>query len=54
MMVSLFYGTGLHMNELRNIKLTDAGSKSYQMKVVACKGAKDSDFRYKILWFNFY
>ena len=35
MMVSLFYGTGLLMNGLRNIKLTDIDSKSYQIKVVA-------------------
>ena len=41
MMVSLFYGTGLRMNELRNIKLTDIDSKSYQIKVVAGKGGKD-------------
>ena len=41
MMVSLFYGTGLRMNELRNIKLTDIDSQSYQIKVVAGKGSKD-------------
>jgi len=41
MMVSLFYGTGLRMNELRNIKLSDVDSKSYQIKVVAGKGGKD-------------
>lgn len=41
MMVSLFYGTGLRMNELRNIKLTDIDSKSYQIKVVTGKGGKD-------------
>lgn len=41
MMVSLFYGTGLRMNELRNIKLTDIDSQSYQIKVVAGKGGKD-------------
>lgn len=41
MMVSLFYGTGLRMNELRSLKLTDIDSKSYQLKVVAGKGGKD-------------
>ena len=40
-MVSLFYGTGLRMNELRNIKLTDIDSQSYQIKIVAGKGSKD-------------
>ena len=41
MVVSLFYGSGVRMNELRNIKLTDIDSKSYQLKVVAGKGGKD-------------
>lgn len=41
MMVSLFYGTGLRMNELRQLKLSDIDSKSYQVKVVAGKGGKD-------------
>ena len=41
MMVSLFYGTGLRMNELRHIRLTDIDSQSYQIKVVAGKGGKD-------------
>lgn len=31
----------MRMNELRNIKLTDIDSKSYQVKVVAGKGGKD-------------
>ena len=41
MMVSLFYGTGLRMNELRNVKLSDIDSLGYQLKVVAGKGGKD-------------
>ena len=41
MIVSLFYGTGLRMNELRNVKLSDIDSKNYQVKVVAGKGGKD-------------
>ena len=41
MMVSLFYGTGLRMNELRNVKLSDINSLGYQLKVVAGKGGKD-------------
>ena len=41
MIVSLFYGTGVRMNELRNIKLCNIDSKSYQLKVVAGKGSKD-------------
>jgi integrase/recombinase XerD len=38
--VSLFYGTGLRMNELMQLKLCDIDSKSYQVKVVTGKGAK--------------
>lgn len=41
MIVSLFYGTGLRMNELRNVRLSDVGSKAFQLKVVAGKGNKD-------------
>ena len=41
MVVSLFYGTGLRMNELKQLKLADIDSKSYQVKVVAGKGGKD-------------
>ena len=41
MMVSLFYGSGLRMNELRQLKLTDIDSNNYQLKVVAGKGGKD-------------
>ena len=41
MMISLFYGAGLRMNELRNIRLVDVDSINYQFKVVAGKGGKD-------------
>jgi len=41
MMISLFYGSGVRMNELRNIKLCDIDSKSFQIKVVGGKGKKD-------------
>jgi site-specific recombinase XerD len=41
MIVSLFYGSGLRMNELRNIRLCDIDSSSYQLKVVKGKGGKD-------------
>lgn len=41
MMLSLFYGAGLRMNELRHVRLCDIDSKSFQIKVVAGKGRKD-------------
>jgi integrase/recombinase XerD len=41
MILSLFYGAGLRMNELRHIRLCDMDSKSFQIKVVAGKGRKD-------------
>lgn len=41
MMISLFYGSGVRMNELRNIKLCDIDGKSFQIKVVGGKGKKD-------------
>ena len=41
MVVALFYGTGLRMNELRNVRLCDIDSKAFQIKVVAGKGRKD-------------
>jgi integrase len=41
MIISLFYGTGLRMNELRHIRLCDIDSKAFQIKVVAGKGRKD-------------
>lgn len=41
MILSLFYGSGVRMNELRHIRLCDINSKSFQIKVVAGKGRKD-------------
>lgn len=40
MIVSLFYGTGLRMNELKHVRLSDIDSKSFQIKVVTGKGSK--------------
>lgn len=39
-MISLFYGTGLRMNELVNLKIADIDSKAFQVKVCG-KGRKD-------------
>jgi integrase/recombinase XerD len=41
MIVSLFYGTGMRMNELRVLKMSDIASNSFQVKVVSGKGGKD-------------
>ena len=41
MILSVFYGAGLRMNELRHIRLCDIDSKLFQIKVVAGKGRKD-------------
>jgi len=41
MVISLFYGAGLRMNELRHVRLCDIDSKAFQIKVVAGKGRKD-------------
>jgi integrase/recombinase XerD len=40
MVISLFYGTGLRMNELVHLKLCDVDSKAFQLKVTG-KGRKD-------------
>ena len=40
MVISLFYGTGLRMNELVNLKICDVDSKAFQLKVTG-KGRKD-------------
>jgi integrase/recombinase XerD len=40
MIISLFYGSGLRMNELKNVRLSDIDSKSFQVKVVTGKGGK--------------
>ena len=41
MVVSLFYGTGLRMNELKHLRLCDIDSKNFQLKVVTAKGGKE-------------
>lgn len=41
MMVSLFYGTGMRMNELRMLKMCDIDSHNFQIKVVSGKGGKE-------------
>ena len=41
MILSLFYGAGLRMNELRHVRLCDLDSKAFQIKVVAGKGRRD-------------
>ncbi|HSF71835.1 MAG TPA: tyrosine-type recombinase/integrase [Methylotenera sp.] len=40
-MVSLFYGSGMRMNELKHLKISDIDSASYQVKVVMGKGGKE-------------
>jgi integrase/recombinase XerD len=40
-MIALFYGSGLRLNELRMLKMSDIDSKAFQIKVVAGKGNKD-------------
>jgi site-specific recombinase XerD len=40
MIISLFYGTGLRMNELVQLRLCDIDSKAFQLKVCG-KGRKD-------------
>jgi integrase/recombinase XerD len=44
--ISLFYGTGLRMNELKNLKLTDIDGQLFQIKVTNGKGGKE---RYTVL-----
>lgn len=41
MIVSLFYGCGLRMNELKNLRICDIDSKNFQLKVVTAKGGKE-------------
>jgi integrase/recombinase XerD len=40
MIISLFYGAGLRMNELKHVRLSDIDSKSFQIKVVIAKGGR--------------
>jgi integrase/recombinase XerD len=41
MVVSLFYGSGLRMNELANLRLCDIDSLDFRVKVCKGKGGKD-------------
>ncbi len=40
MVISLFYGTGMRMNEMVNLKIADLDSKAFQVKVIG-KGPKE-------------
>ena len=40
MVISLFYGTGMRMNEMVNLKIADLDSNAFQVKVMG-KGRKD-------------
>jgi integrase/recombinase XerD len=44
--IELFYSSGVRLEELRHIKVTDVDSKSMRLKVVQGKGSKD---RYTLL-----
>ena len=46
MMVSLFYGSGLRMNEMANLRLCDMDSPDFRIKVCTAKGGKE---RYTLL-----
>lgn len=46
MIVSLFYGSGLRMNEIINVRLRDIDSLHFRVKVTAGKGGKE---RYTLL-----
>lgn len=39
--LEIFYGSGLRLNELKNLKITDIDSKLMRIKVCAGKGRKD-------------
>lgn len=41
LMIGLFYGTGMRLNELCNLKMSAIDRKSMQIKIVAGKGNKD-------------
>jgi integrase/recombinase XerD len=41
MIISLFYGTGLRLAELRSLTMADIDSKAFQVKVIQGKGNKD-------------
>ena len=41
LIVGLFYGTGMRMSELKNLKMKDIDRESFQIKVVCGKGSRD-------------
>jgi integrase/recombinase XerD len=41
LMIGLFYGTGMRLNELCNLKMSEIHRKSMQIKILAGKGNKD-------------
>jgi integrase/recombinase XerD len=41
MLVSLFYGTGMRMSELKNLQMKEIDRQNAQIKVIAGKGSRD-------------
>jgi site-specific recombinase XerD len=41
LIIGLFYGTGMRMSELKNLKMQDFDRKNFQIKVVCGKGSRD-------------
>lgn len=41
LIIGLFYGTGMRMSELKNLKMKDIDRESFQIKVVCGKGSRD-------------
>ena len=41
LLISLFYGTGMRMSELKNLQMKDIDRSNFQIKVVAGKGSRD-------------
>ena len=41
LLISLFYGTGMRMSELKNLQMKDIDRKDFQIKVIAGKGSRD-------------
>lgn len=41
LLICLFYGTGMRMSELRNLKMKSIDRQNFQLKVIAGKGSRD-------------
>jgi integrase/recombinase XerD len=41
LLIGLFYGTGMRMSELKNLKMKDIDRQNAQIKVIAGKGSRD-------------